>query len=262
MARTKQFARKNSSGIKRKRPSEDQGGDDGSADEQPQKKLAKAEGTNGNPPEQTVYDKTVAKEGPEKLAERFTNAIKKHKGDLSTIELEDESLPAKAFRNTTDFGETRLVKNLSTFLEQYTEGGSEELESCAQETGRPHTILLTSSAVRAQALLQQVRSYGSKENKIAKLFAKHIKLKDHIKYVQKTTFGIGAGTAHRVETLVEKEVLKLCDLKRVVIDGSYVDEKQRTIFTDRDAFLPTLSLLNLEQLKLRLVSGKTEILVF
>jgi len=258
MARTKQVARKISSGIKRKRPSDDEG----SANEQPQKKLTQAESTNGNQTEQTVYDKIVAKDGPGDLAERWTTAIKKHKGDLSTIELEDESLPAKVFTDTTDFSETRLVKNLPTFLEQYTKGGGEELKACAQETGRPHTILLTSSAIRAQALLQQVRPYGSKDNKIAKLFAKHMKLKDHIKYVEKTTFGIGAGTAHRIETLIEKEVLKLHDLKRVVIDGSYVDEKQRTIFTDRDAFLPTLSLLNLEQLKLRLVSGETEILVF
>lgn len=248
--------------MKRRRSLEDEGSDGVSANEKPLKKLATGESTKSGLAEQTTYDKTIAKDEPEKLAERFADSIKKHKGDLSTIELEDESIPARAFRDTTDFVETRLVKNVSSFLEQYTEGGSEELKSCAEQTGSPHTILLTSSAIRAQALLERVRSYGSQESKIAKLFAKHMKLKDHIKYVQTTKFGIGAGTAHRVEDLVEKEVLKLSDLRRVVIDGSYVDEKQRTIFNDRDAFLSTLSLLNMEQLKLRFVSGKTEILVF
>lgn len=262
MARTKQIARKHSSGVKRKRTPEDDAADTGSGNEQPQKKSATANAAANSRAGQTVYGKTIAKDGPEKLAERFTDAIKKQKGDLSTIELEDESLPPKAFKDTTGFGETRLAKNLSDFLEQYTPDGREGLKSCAEETGSPHTILLTSSAIRAQALLQQVRAYGSEDNKIAKLFAKHLKLKDHIQYVQKTKFGIGAGTAHRIQHLIENEVLKLKHLKRVVIDGSYVDDKQRTIFTDRDAFLPTLSLLNLDQLKLRLVSSETELLVF
>ena len=262
MSRTKNIARKGTGGVKRKRPEEDDGSGDGPLNRQPSKKSATVDGITSKQPQQTVFDKTIAKDEPEKLAERFTSAIKKHKGELSTIELEDESMPVKAFANTTDYVETRLVKNLANFLEQYTEGGSEELKSCAEETGSPHTILLTSSAIRAQALLQQVRPYGSQANKIAKLFAKHMKQKDHIEYVRKTKFGIGAGTANRIEVLIEKDVLKLENLKRVVIDGSYVDEKQRTIFTDRDAFVPTLSLLNLEQLKLRLVSGETEILVF
>src|SRR5262249_40685883 len=118
------------------------------------------------------------------------------------------------------------------------------------------------SAIRAQEVLAEMRRYGTEENKIAKLYAKHMKLKEHIEYVEKTRFGIGAGSPHRIETLIEQGVLKLGDLKSVVIDGSYVDNKQRTIFSDRDAFLPALSLLNLEPLKLRLVSGKTQVVVF
>ncbi|KAJ9649960.1 Protein cms1 [Neophaeococcomyces mojaviensis] len=211
--------------------------------------------------EQTVYDKTVASENPEELAGRFTSAIKDHRGDLSTIELEDQSIPAKAFRDTTDFEETRLVKNICQFLEKYAEGGPDELKACSQAAS-PHTLIISPSAIRTQDVLREIRKYGSEESKVAKLFGKHIKLKDSVEYVKKTKFGIGGGTCGRIKDLIEHDTLKLDHLKRIVIDASYVDEKQRTIFSDRDAFPPMASLLNLEPVKLRLVAGQTELLVF
>lgn len=213
-----------------------------------------------NRPEQTEFERSIATLNPEDLAARFTKAIQKHQGDLSTIELEDQSVPAKAFRNTTAFAEPRVVQNLAQFLEQNTAGGADELKTC-QEKASPHTLLVTLSAIRTTDLARAVRGYGSEDNKIAKLFAKN-KLNNMVDYVQKTQFGIGAGTGKRIEDLIARDVLKIDKLRRVVVDASYTDEKKNTIFEDRYAFSQLLSLLNLESLKLRLFSGNTELLVF
>lgn len=249
MTQKKQLSRQRAlNGAKRKRDDPQHGSDSDRA-------------TKKSRPEQTKYDKTLATANPEVLASKFTESIRKYKGDLSTIELEDLSVSATCFRDTTSFSETRVVKNLADFLEQNTEGGGEELRSC-EEKASPHTLIFASSAIRTTDLLRAVRRYGSEKSKIAKLFAKHMKLSAMIKYVQETRFGIGAGTPQRVLDLIKQDVLKLDRLKRIVIDASYVDEKQRTIFDEKDSFVQIVDFLNSGDLKGRLVKRDVEILVF
>ena len=43
--------------------------------------------------------------------------------------------------------------------------------------------------------------------------------------------------------------LSLKSLVRIILDGSYVDQKQRSIFDMRETFLPMLQLLNMPSLK-------------
>ena len=212
-------------------------------------------------PEQTECDTSIATQSPEDLAERFSKAIKKHKGDLSTIELEDLSILSKAFRDTTSFAQPRLAQNLPKFLTANTQGGKASLSKC-DDLASPHTLLVTFSAIRACDLIRAVRDFGSEENKISKLFAKHMKLPQMVDYAKKTRFGIGAGTPKRLEDLITDGALKIEKLKRVVVDASYTNEKKATIFDEKDGFDQMVSLLNNEKLKLQLVSGQTEILVF
>jgi hypothetical protein len=58
--------------------------------------------------------------------------------------------------------------------------------------------------------------------------------------------------------------LKLDALKRIVIDGSYVDAKKRGIFDMKDLHLPLLRFLNRPDLRERYSStdSKVRILVF
>lgn len=228
------------------------------SNEQPTKKV---ESQASSRPEQTEYDTSVATISPEELVTRYREAIKKHKGDLSTIELEDLSIPSAAIQDTTDFEEPRLVKNLSAFLEKVTPGGREELILCEKEAS-PHTLLIAPSAIRATDLIRAVREYGTEKSKIAKLFAKHMKLKENIKYIQKTSFGIGAGTPKRIHELIEADALKLDQLQRIVVDASYIDEKKNTIFDQREVFPHLLALFTSEKLNLRLHSGATKLIVF
>lgn len=62
------------------------------------------------------------------------------------------------------------------------------------------------------------------------------------------------------------DVLKLQDLKRIVIDASYIDQKKRGIFDMKEVFVPLLQLLTRADLRDRYTTKdkdeKVQILVF
>lgn len=118
--------------------------------------------------------------------------------------------------------------------------------------GSPHTLVLSPAALRVADLtryapsnltsraLKKFQTHGKTE--IAKLFARHFKLTEHITYVKKTNMNIAVGTPGRIRALVDAEdgVLKLGKLRYLVVDANYIDGKRRTIFdipeTVRDVF--------------------------
>lgn len=109
-----------------------------------------------------------------------------------------------------------------------------------------------------------LRVFQTKECAIAKLFAKHIKLNDAKEYVRKTRMGLGVGTPARIHDLVNADCLKLDSLKRIVIDGSHIDQKKRGIFDMKEVYFPLLTFLNRADLKDRYTSteDKVQILVY
>lgn len=74
--------------------------------------------------------------------------------------------------------------------------------------------------------------------------------------------GIGVGTPARIQDLVKAEALKTSNLKRIVIDGSYIDQKKRSIFDMKEIFVPLLDFLCHETLKKRYEEGTLRVLVF
>lgn len=61
--------------------------------------------------------------------------------------------------------------------------------------------------------------------------------------------GIGVGTPARLSDLIESGTLNLNELERVVVDGSYIDQKQRGIFDMKEMLFPLLQFLNRSELK-------------
>jgi protein CMS1 len=47
-------------------------------------------------------------------------------------------------------------------------------------TGTPHTLILTAAALRATDIVRAVKKFQTKDSVVAKLFSKHIKLKEAI----------------------------------------------------------------------------------
>lgn len=108
---------------------------------------------------------------------------------------------------------------------------------------------------------RSLRKYQTQDSAVAKLFAKHIKLPEAIEYVKRTRYvefivisgrrgclltigriGIGIGTPQRIVGLLECKALKSRALKRIVIDGSHLDQKKRAIFDMKELLGPLVKL--------------------
>ena len=94
--------------------------------------------------------------------------------------------------------------------------------------GHPLIVIVTMSAIRATEI---VASISNKLNcKIAKLFAKHIKIQEQIEYLNRDVYPIAIGTPHRLHKLLELGALSLTKTRIIILD-TQVDMKQFSLFT-------------------------------
>ncbi|SNX86035.1 uncharacterized protein MEPE_04744 [Melanopsichium pennsylvanicum] len=80
---------------------------------------------------------------------------------------------------------------------------------------------------------------------VAKLFARHFKLKEHEAWLKEHTTPLAVGTPQRVAALISSESLHLDSLQAIVIDQTWVDAKQRSVFDSfetRDELMRLLAL--------------------
>ncbi|KAI4248429.1 MAG: hypothetical protein L6R40_000988 [Gallowayella cf. fulva] len=185
------------------------------------------------------------------LADYIAQRTKKFGGDLSLVELGDMHIPESAILDTSDWNQDRLARALPSFLTHIARqnGRSTNLSVAPTTEGSPHTIVLTGAALRAAELSRVLREFQGKEATVAKLFAKHIKLKDAVEFVQKTRINIGVGTPSRIIDLLTERALNFDHLERVIIDCSFLDQKKRNIFDMRETQQPLMHLLNRPELR-------------
>lgn len=255
MSRKKQASRRNS-GLKRKL--------DDDVDVDPATIPSKRAVLDvANRPKQSQPDETIAMMDPALLADHFAKCTRACFPDSSAIKLEDRYLPTKAFSNTIDFDKSHIGTNLPSFLEKFSEDGKVGLSTCVKE-GTPHTLVITSSGIRTADLTRELRVFNTKDSKVAKLIAKHMKLKDNVKYMQGTKVGVAIGTPTRLKDLIDADALMTDGLRRIIVDGSYRDEKKRTIFEMDELFRPLIDLLNVDSIRQRygVDDNKIEIMVF
>jgi len=105
-----------------------------------------------------------------------------------------------------------------------------------------------------------------KDATVAKLFAKHIKIEDSIKFLKSTRTGIAVGTPTRLKDLADHGMytltfssvdsklwvlgaLALDRLERIVIDASHIDQKKRGILEMRETQVPLTLWLGQKDLK-------------
>jgi protein CMS1 len=76
--------------------------------------------------------------------------------------------------------------------------------------------------------------------------------------------GFGIGTPQRLIDLLEKDSIKTDNLKRIVIDGSHLDQKKRSIFDMKELLDPLIKLFSTEAIKSRnsMEVQHTRVLVF
>jgi len=219
------------------------------------------------------------------LADHIAQRTKRFQKDLSLVELEDLHIPATAIVDTTDFGEQRTMENLPAYLEKYvgkvtSKNKKNRIQDAPKEKGRPHTLVIAGAGLRAADLTRSLRQFQTKESKVAKLFAKHIKLKEAIEEVKKTRMNIGVGTPQRVIDLLDDGMLGTNEcvlvtnkrigalssiaLERIVIDASHIDQKKRGVLDMKETQAPLVQLLARKEFQDRYTAteGRIQLLFF
>lgn len=121
-----------------------------------------------------------------------------------------------------------------------------------------------------------VRKLQTKDATVAKLFAKHIKLQDSVKFLKTTRTGIAVGTPTRLKDLMDDGLslipsledfstdenlgaLAVDRLERIVIDASHIDVKKRGILEMKETQVPLIFWLGQSVFKERYAADKNGI---
>ncbi|KAF2397441.1 hypothetical protein EJ06DRAFT_533044 [Trichodelitschia bisporula] len=184
------------------------------------------------------------------LVEHIAARTRRFEPDLSGVEYEDLRVPVRAIQDSTAWEEKRETKHWPEFLEMFKDK-KEKLSVAPKAPGAPHTLIITASGIRAADVVRAVKGLGGKEGGVAKLFAKHIKLKEAVESCRKMRMTIGVGTPQRIFDVLDEGALSTQHLKRICIDASYIDLKKRGILDMKDTQVPLIKLLTRTDLKER-----------
>ncbi|KAK5133484.1 hypothetical protein LTR08_007726 [Meristemomyces frigidus] len=202
------------------------------------------------------------------MADHIAQRSKRFRPEMSVVEVEDSYVPEKAILDTTSWEQGRTLDTLPAFMEQFAgvrrnKKGS-KLLNAPPGKGSPHTLIVASAGLRAADLTRALRKFQTKNSSVAKLFAKHIKLKEAIDTVRSTSMGIGVGTPQRLIDLLDDGALSAAHLERIIVDASHIDQKKRGILDMKETQTPLVQLLSRELFKERYGSreGKIELLFY
>ncbi|XP_073440469.1 protein CMSS1 isoform X4 [Dendrobates tinctorius] len=154
---------------------------------------------------------------PEDLQQLIEQFYKKTR---SVIEMEEFKLPDHSFAKEND-----LTHTLSSYLREICPKWS-KLSKNHKEKKSVLLLVVCSSALRTLELIKLTNAFKG-DTKIMKLFAKHLKIKDQIKWLENNVIHLGVGTPERIKALIEQDGLSLQSLKYLVLDWNWRDKKQR-----------------------------------
>ncbi|KAI9487243.1 MAG: U3-containing 90S pre-ribosomal complex subunit-domain containing protein [Benjaminiella poitrasii] len=163
------------------------------------------------------FDKIdISKENVQVQAEYLEDRQKIALPNLSAVELEEQALPISNLVDNEKFKEEHVLDSLSKYI-KFGVAGHKKLGKKPSQLASPVVLVITHSAIRSVNLVRALKEFNSTA-KIAKLFAKHFKIEEQIRFLEQDAIHIGVGTPNRLSALVEQEHLKLDNLELVVID--------------------------------------------
>ncbi|XP_037690367.1 protein CMSS1 isoform X4 [Choloepus didactylus] len=171
----------------------------------------------------------------------------------SVIELEELNLPDSCFLKAND-----LTHSLSSYLKEICPKWV-KLWKNHSEKKSVLMLIICSSAIRALEIIRSMTAFRG-DSKVMKLFAKHIKIQEQVKLLEKRVVHLGIGTPGRIKELVKQGGLNLNPLKFLVFDWNWRDQKLRRLMDipeiKKEVFelleMGILSLCKSESLKLGL----------
>ncbi|KAA0715712.1 Protein CMSS1 [Triplophysa tibetana] len=156
----------------------------------------------------------------------------------SVIEQEELTLPDSCFLNIND-----LTHTLSSYLKEVCPKWA-KIQKQHTETRSIVLLIVCGSALRTIDLIKQIGAFKG-EAKVQKLFARHIKLDDHIKVLGKGVTHIGVGTPGRIAALLEKEGLTMQGMRYLIFDWNHRDQKQRRMVDITEVKTDLLKIMDL-----------------
>ncbi|KAF8590519.1 hypothetical protein K439DRAFT_1329802 [Ramaria rubella] len=183
---------------------------------------------------------------------------------LSILELEDRRIPVSCIADTTTYSGTRTLDDFGNFIRHSFPQLMLRLSQKPRNNGAPTLIFMAGAALRVADVTRMLKKYrGDKGGEIAKLFAKHIKLQDHITYLRQTKIGVAVGTPARLGQLLDAEALVLTALTHICIDTSFRDTKRRSMLDIPETREETFrSVLGNDRVRAVLDSGKVQLILF
>ncbi|CAH1798163.1 unnamed protein product, partial [Owenia fusiformis] len=198
--------------------------------------------------------KTITAELDEKGADpatiqQFLDALEKHWAKtLTAIERETLDLKdGKYYSECNDLTHTP-VSFLRTLMPKWAKMVQKYNEKKVK--GSPMVLIITSAGIRAADLNRLVADFKGDKCKVIKLFAKHIKVKEQVKQLSEQMTHIGVGTPDRIATLIEKDALKLDNIKHIILDWSWRNVKQQRLHDQADIMKATALLFSKHLAKL------------
>ncbi|XP_069010288.1 protein CMSS1 [Embiotoca jacksoni] len=155
----------------------------------------------------------------------------------SVIEQEELKLQNSCFLSSND-----LTHSLSSYLKQVCPKWA-KIQKQHKEKSCVALLIVCSSALRTIELIKQLTTFKG-EAKVMKLFAKHIKVEEQVKLLQKGVTHVGVGTPGRISALIEKEGLNLEGLRYLVLDWNWRDQKLRRMVDIPEVKLDFMKLLD------------------
>uniref|UniRef100_A0A1A7XTU5 Cms1 ribosomal small subunit homolog n=1 Tax=Iconisemion striatum TaxID=60296 RepID=A0A1A7XTU5_9TELE len=169
----------------------------------------------------TITDVLAASEPKPGCPADLQDLISRYFSDKrSVIELEELKLQNSCFLSSND-----LTHSLSSYLKQVCPKWA-KIQKQHTEKSSVVVLIVCSSALRTIELIKQLTAFKG-EARVMKLFAKHIKIEEQVKLLQKGVTHIGVGTPGRISALIEKEGLTSEALKYLILDWNWRDQKLR-----------------------------------
>ncbi|KAI9064212.1 hypothetical protein FKP32DRAFT_609975 [Trametes sanguinea] len=176
---------------------------------------------------------SIAAQPPVLLADYLSTMQAKTFSDMSGIELADMQIPESAIADTTMWTESRSLDQLVDFIVKVLPKLHTRLSQRPKSNGAPTLLYVAGAALRVAdvtRVLRDKRLRGEKGGDVAKLFAKHFKLEEHVAYLKRTKIAAAVGTPGRLgKLLCDTDALATTALTHIILDVSYRDAKQRTL---------------------------------
>ncbi|KAK0228352.1 U3-containing 90S pre-ribosomal complex subunit-domain containing protein [Armillaria fumosa] len=210
---------------------------------------------------------SIAGHSTSELATYLSEMQKKTFPNMSAIELEATAVPESAIADTTSWQEPRTLDKLVEFIIKVVPSLRTRLLQKSKATGSPTLLFVTGAALRVvdvTRVLKDTRLRGDKGGEVAKLFAKHFKLTEHVTYLRRTKVGAAIGTPGRIgKLLCETDALTVSALSHIILDVTFRDTKRRSLLDipeTRDECMRTV--LGCPQVIKQMKAGKIQVVLF